>query len=371
MLKIVVSRDEFLKSLQVVEKAISENNIRPVISGAYIEARDGKAFIRGTDLELTITTNVTGAIEEEGRVVFSYKLVDEYLRQIRNEKIRLVEEDGNFVIDIPSGKSEFSIYTAAEYPVIRSLEDGIEYTIDKSVFLKALEKTRIGAENTGENISISCLRMEIEENKLKMIASDSFRMVYYEKPIDQETAGREIKVSIPLKTVDSLIKILKVNDSETIKIKHEGSQIAFKIGETIILSRIIELGFPNYKGVLQSFNFDKKVYVRTDDFVSLLKRVQIFARNNSDSKNGGMFNFSGKKLILKAISQDAKIKDEMEILKEGDDLDISLNVKFLLDFLMQFEEETTEMRMSNKDGAVLLKSEKSDDFVYLTMPLAL
>ena len=37
MLNIKVNRKDFLKGLQIVENAVSENKIRPVISGIFIE----------------------------------------------------------------------------------------------------------------------------------------------------------------------------------------------------------------------------------------------------------------------------------------------------------------------------------------------
>ena len=87
MLNIKVNRPVFLKTLQIVEKAISENKIRPVISGVYLEAKNDVITLKGTDLDLTISNFMFGVIETEGEVVFSPSLVDEYLKEIADEEI--------------------------------------------------------------------------------------------------------------------------------------------------------------------------------------------------------------------------------------------------------------------------------------------
>lgn len=369
MLNIKVNRQLFLKSLQIVEKAISENKIRPVIGGLYLEAKENRIFMRGTNLELTINSVMSGEIISEGRIVFPYSIVDEYLRQIGNDTIEILEEEGKIVINTDNAMSEFSIYDAADYPVLKGYDSAGMFKVSPEVLSRAFEKARISADISGENIAMNCIRMEIEYDKLKTIATDTFRMVYYEENI--ENTNTTMNISIPLKTIDSILKIVKLVEINEIYVKYEGNQIILKAGETDIISRVIELEFPNYKSVLGSISSNKKVHMKTDDFISLLKRVQIFARNNLSAKNGSIFSFVGNKLTVRAISENAKVKEEIETIKEGDDLKISLNVKFLLDFATMVEKDIIELNLNGSNNPVLMKSEGDSSFIYLTMPLAL
>lgn len=372
MLRIKVNRTTFLKSLQTVQKAISDNKIRPLISGVYIEARGKVIFMRGTDLELTINSFIEGEIEEDGEIVFSYQLIEEYLKEIKEENISIIEQEGKILIETTSSSSEFSIYDSTEYPMIKNLDEGTEYYLSKEMFLVGLEKTRVAASVSSENLAVNCIRLELENKKMKMIASDTYRMVYFEEMIEGEGIPETaIKVSIPLKTVDALIKVLKMSEGESLNLRQEGSQIFFTLGATSVLSRVIDLAFPDYNSILSGANYDKKVLSRTSDFISVLKRVLVFVKNNTEAKNSGIFDFIGNKLILKGISEYAKVKEELDTLKDGEDLKISLNVKFLLDFLNHLDSDNVEVNLFNSGSPVLLKAEGSDKFVYLTMPLAL
>ena len=98
MLHIIVNRKSLLKAITIVENAVSENKIREVLSGIYIETKDEKAILRGTDLELTINTEIEAQVEEDGKIVIKHKLIEEFLKQISDEKITLIEENGKLII---------------------------------------------------------------------------------------------------------------------------------------------------------------------------------------------------------------------------------------------------------------------------------
>lgn len=371
MLNIKVSRTKLLGVIQIVERAISENKIRPIISGIFMEAKGNIITLKGTDLEMTITSAIEGEVIEEGRVVFSHKLLVEYLKEISDEIVQINEQDGELKVITKYSESEFYVYDSDEYPMIKSLEYGSEYYINKNIFLNGLEKVSIATSNT-ENLAVNCVRLEIEDKKIKMLGTDSYRLAYFEENLSTDTVSDKIlKISIPLKTVDSLIKTLKSIEGDVINLKFEGNQIFFVIGEVAILSRIIDLAYPDYANILKNQEYNKKIFMKKDETISLMKRVILFVRNNKEGKNSGLFNFIGNKLYIKGISDKAKVNEELDILKEGDDLKISLNVKFILDYILQVEEENIEFEMSNASSGVLIKGEGNNKFIYLTMPLAL
>lgn len=114
-----LKRQDFLKRLKIVEKAINENKIKPIISCAYIETRGENLFFCGTNLETTITTEMKcEEIVEEGRIVFQHQLVDEYLREIKDEIVTLSVRDNNLFIESSDSSSEFSLMEAEDFPKI-------------------------------------------------------------------------------------------------------------------------------------------------------------------------------------------------------------------------------------------------------------
>lgn len=372
MLKIKVDRKDFLKGIQIVENAVSENKIRPVISGIFIEAKENEISLKGTDLELSINFKINGIVLENGKMVIKYKLIEEFLKQIDDEAIELIEESGKIIIKTEKINSEFSIYDPENYPITPTLELGVEYNFEKQKLLDSIEKAKIAASLTPENLAVNCIRFEIEENKMKLISSDTYRLIYLEEELEETERNKEsLSVSIPLKTMDGLVKIMKLINEDKIVLKSDGTKVYFKLGEVEILTRVIELQFPDYKAILNGSQYDKKILLNTKDFISVLKRTLIFVRDNYEAKNSGIFSFESDKLFLNGISENAKIKEEIPIIKEGEDIKISLNVKFLLDYVSTITGEVTQLKMLNSKSSVLITEEKNDKSLYLTMPLAL
>ena len=372
MLNVKVDRKEILKAIQIVENSVTDNKIREVLSGIYIEAKENRIILKGTDLELSINTEISGEINSEGKIVIKHKLIEEFLKQILDEKIELIEEQGKLIIRTDSTNTEFSLYDAENYPTQSRFEMGVEYTFDKSKLLTNIENVKISASNDPENLAVNCIRLEIEDNKLKLVSSDTYRLTYIEEELEENQRSKEgLSVSIPLKTIDGLIKIMKLIDEETISFKSDGTRVFFKFANVEILTRVIELQFPDYKSILKNARHDKKILLNTKDFLSVLKRTLIFVRDNKDAKNGGIFSFENNKLILTGINENAKIKEELATIQEGENLKISLNVKFLVDYISIIGGKVTELRLMNSKSSVVVKDEDNDKSIYFTMPLAL
>lgn len=372
MLYIIVDRKSLLKAITIVENAVTENKIREVLSGIYIETHEGKAILRGTDLELSINTEIEAQIEEEGKIVIKHKLIEEFLKQISDEKITLIEENGKLVIKASSTNTEFSLYDSENFPVQSKLENGVEYVFEKEKLLNDIENVKISASPNPENLAVNCIRMEIEEDKLKLISSDTYRLTYIEENLDDAQKGKEnLSLSIPLKTIDGLIKIMKLIDEENITVKSDGSKVFFQFSNVEILTRTIDLQFPDYKSILNNSQHNKKILLNTKDFLSVLRRTAIFVRDNKEAKNGGIFNFANNKLLLTGTSENAQIKEEIVTIQEGGDLKISLNVRFLLDYISTIEGKVTVLELLNNKSSVIVKDEDNNKSLYFTMPLAL
>jgi DNA polymerase III, beta subunit len=372
MLHIIVDRKSLLRAMTIVENAVTENKIREVLSGIYIETNEGKAILRGTDLELSINTEIEAQVEEDGKIVIKHKLIEEFLKQISDDKITLVEEKGKLIIQASSTNTEFSLYDVENFPVQSRLENGVEYVFEKGKLLNNIENVKISASPNPENLAVNCIRVEIEENKLKLVSSDTYRLTYIEEDLEDSQRNKEnLSLSIPLKTIDGLIKIMKLIDEEKIVVKSDGSKVFFKLSNVEILTRTIDLQFPDYKSILNNSQHNKKILLNTKDFLSVLRRTAIFVRDNKESKNGGIFNFSNNKLLLTGTSENAQIKEEIVTIQEGEDLRISLNVKFLLDFISTIKGKVTVLELLNNKSSVIVKDEDNDKSLYFTMPLAL
>lgn len=371
MLNIRVNRNKFLKGIRLVSKAISDNKIRPVISGVYLEAKNDVITLKGTDMDLTISNFMFGAIESEGEIVFSPQLVDEYLKEIGDEEIQIVEINGTLLIETENSTSEFTLFESSEYPFIETKVEGQTYEIGREFLLESLEKVKFAANISTDSVANNCVRIELYDGKIQMAATDSFRLVYLEERLEDAYNG-DTRISLPLNSVEALINTLKSVGDEFVKLNFKGNQISFEIEKINLLSRVIDLPYPDFKNLVSNGVFNKTITIDTEEFINVLKRVFVFVKNNSDSKGGAIFYLEGEKFLIEGISESGKIKEDIILKKDGEDLKIQLNVKYLLDFLQNLDKnKKTIIKLSNSRGTVLLKNDEVENYLYITMPLAL
>lgn len=374
-MKIQIERIEFLKRLKVVEKTITENKIKPIISCAYIETRGDNLFFCGTNLETTITTEMKcKEVIESGKIVFQHQLVEEYLKELKDEFVVFSEIDGNLVIESSDSSSEFSLMNVENFPKILVDEDFSQkeeiFKINSIELAEILEKVKYAASSSSDNLSINCVRMENENKKLKFITTDTYRLVYLEKEI--EKINENIDVSIPLNTVEALTKLLRSIESTDISFYFINRQIFFKMEEVLVISRIIDMSFPNYKGILGNNSYNKKLTINAEVFLKMLKRITIFVRNNNETKYGATFYLEKKEMQVHGVNEVAKINEVLEVNYEGENIKIALNTKFLSDFVQTLNKNkdiTLEFIASN--SSVKIKEEEANNYLYVLMPLAL
>ena len=368
-----VNRGEFLKKLRTVEKAVSENKIKPIISCVYLEAKEENTlFFCGTNLELTITSTMESEVLEKGKIVFQPQIIDEYVKELSDDVILLKSEDSTLIIETGDSSSEFSLMNADEFPMAAGKNNSLAkycFTIASKELLEIFEKVKFSAATSSDNLSLNCIRLDMQGKVARFVSTDTYRLTYLMKEVDSEY---EIQVSIPLNTVEAITKLLKSEDLKDIKVSAWENQIYFISDNTEMVSRTIELPYPNYGGILGTAQYNKKMIIKTDELMKILRRIQIFVRSNLDSKYGAVFELGNRIMIVRGVSSTAKIKEELNVDYAGDDLKISLNVKFLLEFLQNFDKESdivVEFKESN--SSVRIASVDDENYIYVVMPLAL
>ncbi|WP_373077586.1 DNA polymerase III subunit beta [Fusobacterium varium] len=370
-----LKRQDFLKRLKIVEKTINENKIKPIISCAYIETRGENLFFCGTNLETTITTEMKcEEVAEEGRIVFQHQLVDEYLREIKDEIVTLSVRDNNLFIESSDSSSEFSLMEAEDFPKILVEADFFQrqedFKMNSIELADIFEKVKFAASGSSDNLSINCVRLESEEDNLKFITTDTYRLVFLEKEL--EKVNEKLEVSIPLNTVEALAKLLRSIEETEIKFYFYNKQVYFKLEDTLIISRVIDLAFPNYRGILGNDTYNKTLIINSEKFLKVLRRIIIFVRNNAESKYGATFELEGKELKVNGVNDIAKINEQLEVEYEGDRIKISLNAKFLSDFIQNLSKESNIMlNFISSNSSVKIKKENDNNYLYIVMPLAL
>ena len=377
---IKVNRQNFLSAIRIVEKSIKENKIKPILSCIYAKVKGNKIYFTGTNLDTTIKTSIdVNEVIREGEVAFYYSIIDEYLKEIKDEFVVLRVENGNILfIETEDSTTEYDVFSAEDYPntfenIILN-ENNFKFEMPSQELVTIFEKVLFSAD-TPDNIAMNCIRIESILKHLHFVSTNTYRLTFLKKNIDKDIP--DFSVSVPADTISSIIKIIKGLDNEVIKIYKEDAHLYFQYKDTTIITKLIELRFPNYAEILSNISYDKKLYINNEKLTNLLKRILIFSRSNSESKYSSTYEFkhneeNKNKMAISALNEIARINEELDVNFEGEDLKISLNSKYLLEFIQNIpKEKELVLEFMYSNSAVKVYEKDNDEYIYILMPLAL
>ena len=377
---IKVNRQNFLSAIRTVEKSVKENKIKPILSCIYAKVKENKIYFTGTNLDTTIKTSIdVNEVIREGEIAFSYSIIDEYLKEIKDEFVVLRVENGNILfIETEDSTTEYDVHSAEDYPntfenVVLN-ENNFKFEMPSQELVNIFEKVLFSAD-TSDNIAMNCIRIESILKHLHFISTNTYRLTFLKKNIDKDIP--DFSVSVPADTISSIIKIIKGLDNEVIKVYKEEAHLYFQYKDTMIITKLIELRFPNYAEILSNISYDKKLYINNEKLTNLLKRILIFSRSNSESKYSSTYEFkhseeNNNKMSISALNEIARINEELDVNFEGEDLKISLNSKYLLEFIQNIpKEKELVLEFMYSNSAVKVYEKDNDEYIYILMPLAL
>ena len=377
---IKVNRQNFLSAIRTVEKSVKENKIKPILSCIYAKVKDNKIYFTGTNLDTTIKTSIdVDEVIREGEIAFSYSIIDEYLKEIKDEFVVLRVENGNILfIETEDSTTEYDVHSAEDYPntfenVVLN-ENNFKFEMPSQELVNIFEKVLFSAD-TPDNIAMNCIRIESILKHLHFVSTNTYRLTFLKKNIDKDIP--DFSVSVPADTISSIIKIIKGLDNEVIKVYKEEAHLYFQYKDTMIITKLIELRFPNYAEILSNISYDKKLYINNEKLTNLLKRILIFSRSNSESKYSSTYEFKHNEenkgtMTISALNEIARINEELDVNFEGEDLKISLNSKYLLEFIQNIpKEKELVLEFMYSNSAVKVYEKDDDNYIYILMPLAL
>lgn len=361
-MKFSIDRVTLANVLSEFTNVLKDNPIRPVLSGLKIQAIDNKIIFTGTNIDMNFIKEIEGIVEESGVVVFKPLLVLEYIKLLDNDNVIFSLQGESLLIH----QAEFTILDSDLYPEIQKLKLEKIMDITGTDFVESMEKVKFSAAVSNENMAINCIRTFFNKDSMEFVSTDSYRLTYFTKDFK---CAEEKEVSIPLETINILCKLLK-DYKEPVTLGYNGNVLIFLWDNNYFTSKIIELPFPNVKGIIAGANFNKSMEFNTKELKSALKKVMTVARTSVETKNGALFEFKNNNLTMSAYSGKAKITQKVNMIKTGEDLRCSLNTKYLYDFIDNLQDNT--VIKGNSASAMFEVSQYNEtSYKYILMPLAL
>ena len=363
-MKIKINQNELNKALNIVQKAVSSRTTLPILSGVLIEASDNKLILTATDLELGIKTYSECEVIEEGSIVVHARLLGDFIRKLPSNSMVSIETFSNNNIEIKCLNSEFNVLgnSSSEYPDNTFDNDGKVFEI-KSESLKDLVKYTCfaAAQENIKPIFTGCL-IEIKDKICTFVALDGFRMAIKKENIEYDG---ELSAVVPSKTLMEILRILEEDDNNTIVTMSE-SHISFKIENTTIISNLLDGKFLDYEGILKD---DYKTVIKIDNFnfKNSIERASLLAKD--DKNNLIILDIKDDNMQINSASEYGNVEEVNSIEKEGEDIKIGFNSKYMLDVLKVIDNQYITMNLIGKNNPCFIKELGNENYIYMILPV--
>lgn len=356
-------KGEFLKIIQTVQNAISAKSTLPILSNILIEINKNSLKMTATDLDIGISSKTPIAHEVEGSITLPAKKLMDVIKELPdNAKINVTTKKNN-TTTIECGKIIFRItgLPKDEFPTPPDFQNKDKITIDKKTLKDMISLTLFAVSRDETRYVLNGVLTIIKQKTIKLVATDGRRLAVIEKELPKQTLI-EKKIIIPTKTIQELERLL--TEEGVVTISFDENQVMFNLGETTIISRLIEGEFPNYEQVVPQESKDKVVIDR-NTLLAATKRASIFT--NQDSLVVRMDISKNKMVISKNTPFMGEVKEEVEVAYKGKNISIGFNPHYIIEVLKNLDpgEIKFEITDSEKPGVIRLGNE----YTYVVLPM--
>ncbi len=353
--------------IQDVQRAVSSHTTMPVLSGVKIDVQEDKIKLAATDLEIGIESQTEGEVKETGVVVLPAQHLGNIIRELPNEKVRLSMKEENSV-ELKCAGSTYNIrgFPPEDFPSLPQVEEGLSFTMKQGDLKTLIEEVKFAASTDENQPFLHGAQLSINENKMELAATNTYRLAYREMDFPGEPPEEKIEVIIPLKTLQELTRLLESGEKDEVNLTLKGNHLLFSFPPLTITSRLKEGQFPNYREVIPG-DFNSVCNIDRNQLLQAVRRASLIAREDSNTVD---FEFKEGELII--TTKDSRIGqayEEVAMEKEGSVMKVSFTADYLLDVLKVLRNETVTINLQDESSACVFRSLEDFTYTYVIMPV--
>lgn len=363
-MKLICQKNNLLKSVNIVLKAIPGKTTMPILECILIDASTNNIKFTANDMELGIETIVEGMILEKGIVAINAKIFSDIIRKLPDSDVT-IETDANLTTTITCEKAKFSIsgQSGEEFSYLPYVERDNHITVSQFTLKEVIRQTIFSIAANENNKMMTGELFEIKGDMLRVVSLDGHRISI--RKIELKEEYTDMKVVVPGKTLIEISKILSGGVEDEINIFFTKNHIVFEFDDTVVVSRLIEGEYFRIDQMLSS-DYETKIQVNKKELLDCIDRATLLVKESD--KKPIILSVTDNNIELKIQSQIGSMDEDIDITKEGKDIMIGFNPRFLIDALRVIDDETIDIYLMNPKAPCFIRDEQQS-YIYLILPV--
>ncbi len=363
-MKLVCSKSALLSGVQIVSKAVPNKTTMSILECILVDASRGVITLTANDMELGIETTIEGNIIEKGIIALDAKIFLEIVRKLPDNDIT-IETDNNYKTTITCEKAKFNIIgkSGEDFSYLPAVEKEESISISQFTLKEVVRQTIFSISDNDNNKLMTGELFDIKGNELKVVSLDGHRISIRKIELKNEYSPR--KVVVPGKTLNEISKILSGDADKDVNIFFTSKHIVFEFDNTVVVSRLIEGEYFRIEQMLSN-DYETKFVVNKKEFLNCIDRATLLVKEGD--KKPIIMNITDSNMELKINSIVGSMNEDIDIEKQGKDIMIGFNPKFLIDALRVIDDENVTLYMMNPKAPCFIKNDEQS-YIYLILPV--
>ena len=363
-MKLIFTKSSLNKAVGIVMKAVPTRTTMSILECILIDASTNEIKFTANDMELGIETIVEGEIIEKGKVAIDAKIFSEIVRKLPDNDIT-IETDDNYTSTITCEKSKFNIAgkSGDDFSYLPVIIKEKSISLSQFTLKETINQTIFCTSPNDNNKMMTGELFEVKDNVLKVVGLDGHRIAI--RNINLSGNADDVKVVVPGKTLNEISKILSSDAESVVNIYFTNNHILFEFDNTMVVSRLIEGEYFKINQMLSS-DYETKVVINKKEFLDSIDRANLLIREGD--KKPIIINITDGSLEVKVQSAIGSLNEDIDINKEGKDIMIGFNPKFLIDALRVIDDETVDIYLVNPKAPCFIR-DKEENYIYLILPV--
>jgi len=368
-MKFTCDREKLLHVFQTAASVAPARSPKPILQNLKLEVGEAGAVLIGTDLEVGIRIEVAGLdVEVPGMVLLPIARFGSILRESSDEKLALESDGGK--IQVRGERSEFQLPSENpdEYPAVVAFTQEKYHELPARFFRETVRRTAFATDNESSRYALGGVLLELGADQIIAVATDGRRLAKQEGPatsVEGHENGESVTI-VPTRAMQLIERALADSD-EQIRIATRENDVLVTAGAMTVYSRLVEGRYPKWQDVFPRREGQSAIELTVGPFYAAVRQAAIVT---SEEHRGVDFTFGEGRATLAAHgAEKGESKIELPIAYDGEEIPITLDPRYLGDFLRVLDpDKTFTFEARNETSAGVCSTD--DGYGYVIMPLA-
>lgn len=365
--KFICNTADLHKAVQSVIPAIASKTSTPIFGGMHIIAANQTIRLEAMDINLSMSCELKGEIEEEGEIVIAAIRFSELVRNFNGETVKITKNNNDNNVRLQSGKADYKILlmNVNDYPKYPKIEAAQSFTLEDEKIKELIKKTAFACSTDTARPLFTGVLCEIKEGKITFVGTNTHRLAIRTLPIENTP---DMSLIIPSSVLKEINKNLNGKLPQEAKFSLINNQLMVSIDDWTVVSRLIEGRFPDYKRVIPP-EFTVKTKVNVKEFGGAVSRMSLCS-GSDDNYSIVKISIDAGELKVMSSSPDVGTGEEVIACEtEGNAINVAFNATYILDIMKNLETEEAELNLNNSLSPVCIKPTDQSEYIYIVTPV--